>query len=288
MTDHCQLYLLTPPVITDVPAFCETLETALKAAPVACLQIRLKDLENSALIQAGKAITAVCHAHNVEVILNDHPDLVADIGADGAHIGQEDMDYFSSREVLGGDAIIGVTCHNSKELAFAAAKAGADYVAFGAFFETPTKDAQNPRGFGDFVMVARSRRNTERRNWRDHSGQCGSRDIGGRGLHRGVVGRLGTSGRARSRRVALVAIMLGALAAPLTVAAAPTLSNPEEITANFDAASQAFHAGQFREALRLAETAANLGSTDAAVMAGYILRYGKAGTDRHDPGAGVV
>lgn len=139
MTDQCQIYLLTPPVIEDVPAFCETLKDALAAAPVACVQIRLKDLENSALVQAGTAITEICHAAGVEVIVNDRPDLVADIGADGAHIGQEDMDYFSSREVLGGDAILGVTCHNSKELAFAAAKAGADYVAFGAFFETPTK-----------------------------------------------------------------------------------------------------------------------------------------------------
>ena len=140
MTHPCQLYLLTPPSIDDVSAFCKTLKTTLSAAPVACLQIRLKTLENSALVQAGKPITAICHAAGVEVILNDHPDLVAKIGADGAHIGQEDMDYFSSREVLGGDAILGVTCHNSKELAFAAAKAGADYVAFGAFFETQTKD----------------------------------------------------------------------------------------------------------------------------------------------------
>ncbi len=140
MTEICQLYLLTPPVIDDVAGFCEILKETLAAAPVACLQIRLKDLENSALVQAGAAITEVCHAAGVEVILNDFPDLVAQIGADGAHIGQDDMDYFSSREVLGGDAIIGVTCHNSKELAFAAAKAGADYVAFGAFFDTPTKD----------------------------------------------------------------------------------------------------------------------------------------------------
>jgi len=140
MTEICQIYLLTPPIIEDVPAFCKTLETTLAAAPLACLQIRLKDLENSALVQAGQAMTPICHAAGVEVILNDHPDLVAEIGADGAHIGQDDMDYFSSREVLGGDAILGVTCHNSKELAFAAAKAGADYVAFGAFFETQTKD----------------------------------------------------------------------------------------------------------------------------------------------------
>ncbi|GGX64688.1 thiamine-phosphate synthase [Litorimonas cladophorae] len=140
MIETCQIYLLTPPAIEDVPAFCEILKTTLAAAPVACLQIRLKDIEDSALVQAGTAITAVCHAAGVEVILNDRPDLVEQTGADGAHIGQEDMDYYSSREVLGGDAILGVTCHNSKELAFAAAKAGADYVAFGAFFETPTKD----------------------------------------------------------------------------------------------------------------------------------------------------
>lgn len=139
MIDPCQIYLITPPVIADVPAFCETLKGTLAAAPVACLQIRLKGLEDSALVQAGRAIAAVCHAAGVEVILNDRPDLVAQIGADGAHIGQSDMDYYSSREVLGGDAILGVTCHNSKELAFEAAKAGADYIAFGAFFDTPTK-----------------------------------------------------------------------------------------------------------------------------------------------------
>jgi thiamine-phosphate pyrophosphorylase len=139
MSQPCQIYLLTPPTISDVSDFCESLARTLAAAPVACLQIRLKDIESSALVQAGTAITQVCHAAGVEVILNDRPDLVAAIGADGAHIGQDDMDYFSSRELLGGDAIIGVTCHNSKELAFAAASAGADYVGFGAFFDTPTK-----------------------------------------------------------------------------------------------------------------------------------------------------
>ncbi|WP_121102351.1 thiamine phosphate synthase [Litorimonas taeanensis] len=135
----CQLYLLTPPVITDMAAFLQSLEAALAAAPVACLQIRLKGLSDSDLIQAGKAITPLCHQYGVMVLMNDRPDLVAEINADGVHIGQDDMDYFSSRELLGGDAIIGVTCHNSKGLAFEAAGAGADYVAFGAFFETQTK-----------------------------------------------------------------------------------------------------------------------------------------------------
>lgn len=135
----CQIYLITPPTMTDEAAFLKTLDQTLQAAPIACLQIRLKGLDDSDLVQVGTAITRMAQSHNVAVILNDRPDLVEAIGADGAHIGQGDMDYFSSRELLGGDAIIGVTCHNSKQLAFDAASAGADYVAFGAFFETRTK-----------------------------------------------------------------------------------------------------------------------------------------------------
>lgn len=144
----CQLYLISPPAIEDLSRFGVELDAALAAAPselpIACLQIRLKDmngtpLEDSAIIQAASVITPICHQYGVNVLINDRPDLAADCGADGAHIGQDDMDYFSSRELLGGDAIIGVTCHNSRELAFKAAQAGADYVAFGAFFETPTK-----------------------------------------------------------------------------------------------------------------------------------------------------
>lgn len=125
-------------------------------------------------------------------------------------------------------------------------------------------------------MVARSRRNTECRHWRHHRGQCGGRDRGGRGFHRSFVGRLGLSRWTRRSRVALVTALLG-IFVPLHVNAAPTLSNPAEITANFDVALQAYNAGKYGEALRLSETAANLGSADAAVMAGYILRYGKAG-----------
>ena len=141
---RCQLYLITPPVIEDMDTFLVQLEAALTAAPVACLQIRLKgpnnsQMEDSDLVQTAKPICEVAQRHEVAVILNDRPDLVDAVGADGVHVGQEDMDYLSSRELLGGDAIIGVTCHNSKQLAFDAASAGADYVAFGAFFETPTK-----------------------------------------------------------------------------------------------------------------------------------------------------
>jgi len=144
----CQIYLITPPQIADMAAFCADLRAALTAAPVACLQIRLKEMNgdkmpNSAIIQATTAIKPICHEFGTLVIINDNPDIAKETHADGCHIGQNDMDYFSCRELLGGDAIIGVTCHNSKGLAFEAANAGADYVAFGAFFETLTKAAKH-------------------------------------------------------------------------------------------------------------------------------------------------
>lgn len=142
----CKLYLITPPVITDLEAYGRALEAALLAGPVACLQIRLKSHDgtpapDSEIIQAASLIVPIAHKHGVAVLINDRPDLVGPCGADGVHIGQSDMDYLSSRELLGADAIIGVTCHNSRDLAFDAANDGADYVAFGAFFDTPTKQA---------------------------------------------------------------------------------------------------------------------------------------------------
>ncbi len=139
---NCQIYLLTPAQIQDFDRFLADLENALSAAPIACLQIRLKEAEDLAIIQAADAITPLCHRYGTNVIINDRPDLVEACQADGVHIGQSDMDYFSSRELLGEDAIIGVTCHNSRDLAFQAAYAGANYVAFGAFFDTSTKTAK--------------------------------------------------------------------------------------------------------------------------------------------------
>lgn len=146
--DNCQIYLITPPQISNIDEFCKTLDQTLAAAPVACLQIRLKEVngdkpDSSAVIQACKAIKPICHEHGTLVIINDDPDLAKECDADGVHLGQNDMDYFSSRELLGGDVIIGITCHNSKGLGFEAANAGADYVAFGAFFDTPTKAAKH-------------------------------------------------------------------------------------------------------------------------------------------------
>ncbi len=141
----CQIYLITPPIIDDMAVFLATLDRTLAAvpsnAPIACLQVRLKHLDDTALLQAARAMKTIVHKHQTLLIINDRPDIAKAVGADGVHIGQSDMDYLSSRELLGKDAIIGVTCHNSKDLALSAAESGADYVAFGAVFETQTKDA---------------------------------------------------------------------------------------------------------------------------------------------------
>ena len=135
-----RLYLITPPTLDDLDGFAQSLESALSAGDVACLQIRLKDADDDTIRQAVARLQPICEAHEVALILNDNPELAAETGCDGVHIGQDDMPYKQAREIMGPDAIVGVTCHDSRHLAMAAAEQGADYVAFGAFFPTETKD----------------------------------------------------------------------------------------------------------------------------------------------------
>lgn len=139
--EACRLYLITPPRIADLPAFLKALEEALAAGDVAALQVRLKDVPDAEIERVTRAVLPVAHAHDVAVILNDRPDLAARLGCDGVHIGRDDMPYREARQVMGPRATIGVTCHDSRHLAMEAAEAGADYVAFGAFFPTSTKEA---------------------------------------------------------------------------------------------------------------------------------------------------
>ena len=135
----CRLYLITPPQLPDLPAFVRDLEAALGAGDVAALQVRLKDVPDSAVAEVVRALTPACRAREVAVILNDRPDLAASLGCDGVHLGQEDAGYAEARRLMGKDRTVGVTCHDSRHLAMEAAEAGADYVAFGAFFDTATK-----------------------------------------------------------------------------------------------------------------------------------------------------
>lgn len=146
MTLSCQLYLITPPHIGDLGVFADSLKAALGAGNVACVQLRLKSPEGEAacdedILRAAEIMSPIAQAADAVFLVNDRPDLALKAGADGVHIGQSDAPYKKARAILGDDATIGVTCHNSRHLGLEAGEAGADYVAFGAFFPTTTKDA---------------------------------------------------------------------------------------------------------------------------------------------------
>jgi thiamine-phosphate pyrophosphorylase len=134
-----RLYLITPPYIADLSAFAATLEAVITSGDVACFQLRLKGVPDATIIEAAKALFPMAQGLGVACLINDRPDLVEVTGADGVHIGQSDGSLEEARTIAGKNAIIGVTCHDSRHLAMEAAEAGADYVAFGAFHDTTTK-----------------------------------------------------------------------------------------------------------------------------------------------------
>ena len=137
----CRLYLITPPKL-EPRAFADELKRALDAGDVASLQLRLKDAGDDEIARAVETLMPVARKHDVAFILNDRPDLARAFDCDGVHVGQEDASYDEARAAMGRERIVGVTCHGSKDLAFDAGEAGADYVAFGAFFPTATKEVQ--------------------------------------------------------------------------------------------------------------------------------------------------
>lgn len=140
-TPKCQLYLISPlDVGGDFPA---RLEEALSAAPVAAFQFRVKNVDQHEAARLAEPLQAICAAHDTAFIVNDDMALAKRLGADGLHLGQGDGDLAEARRLLGPQAQIGVTCHNSRHLAMEAGDAGADYVAFGAFFPTTTKTVEH-------------------------------------------------------------------------------------------------------------------------------------------------
>ena len=133
----CRLYLITPPILPE--NFERLLAEALDAGDVAALQLRLKDVPEAELLRVIDRLRPIAQSRNVAFLLNDNPALAVKSGCDGAHVGQTDMPAKQARKILG-DLTLGVTCHNSRHLAMEAGEAGADYVAFGAFFPTTTKE----------------------------------------------------------------------------------------------------------------------------------------------------
>jgi thiamine-phosphate pyrophosphorylase len=137
----CQLYLISPLEVGG--DFLVQLEAALSAGSVAAFQFRVKDVDQHEAAALAEPLQAICAAHDVAFIVNDSVALAKRLKADGVHLGQGDGDVSEARELLGRDAQIGVTCHNSRHLAMEAAEAGADYVAFGAFYPTQTKSVEH-------------------------------------------------------------------------------------------------------------------------------------------------
>jgi thiamine-phosphate pyrophosphorylase len=141
MSRRARLYLITPPAL-ELSVFEPALEAALAGGDVAAVQLRLKDVSDAEVLRIGAALKPIVQRANAAFIVNDRPDLAAKLDADGVHLGQQDADCAEARRLLGKDRIIGVTAHNSRHLAMEAAEAGADYVAFGAFYPTGTKAPQ--------------------------------------------------------------------------------------------------------------------------------------------------
>ena len=147
---HAKIYLISPQhVAGDFP---ERLARALDAPAnshhrVAAFQFRVKGIDEHEAARLAEPLQRICEAREVAFIVNDSVSLAKRLGADGVHLGQDDMAREGSvkdaRERLGKDAQIGVTCHGSKHLALEAGEAGADYVAFGAFYPTTTKEVEH-------------------------------------------------------------------------------------------------------------------------------------------------
>jgi thiamine-phosphate pyrophosphorylase len=143
-----RLYLITPPQVADIAGFTKTLDAALGAGDVASLQLRLKAADGMIDMQAtrdlSRAVTGLAQEAGVAVLINDSPELARELGADGVHVGWDDVPVKDARKLLGPDAIVGATAKNSYHTAMQAGEDGADYVAFGAFYPTATKESTVP------------------------------------------------------------------------------------------------------------------------------------------------
>ena len=135
--EPCKLYLVSPPDVGG--SFPDRLKAALAPGIAAAFQLRVKDVDEHELARLAEPLQRICADANVAFIVNDSMTFAKRIGADGVHLGQSDGDIREARALLGPDAQIGKTCHDSRHLAMEAGEAGADYIAFGAFYPTTTK-----------------------------------------------------------------------------------------------------------------------------------------------------
>jgi thiamine-phosphate pyrophosphorylase len=159
----CLLYLISPPIIPDLATFHEQCKAVIGAGgdKIGAFQLRLKQQGSAAGVRltdlpadddtiraATDLLFPLFQQAEISFILNDNATLAAELGVDGVHVGQEDDDISHARQLLGEDAVIGVSCHASRHLAMVAGEAGADYVAFGAFYPTTSKSPESLAHYG--------------------------------------------------------------------------------------------------------------------------------------------
>ncbi len=132
--------------------FAEAMATRLVTAGVQILQLRAKHLDPGTLLPLARSIATICRSHRVPFILNDHPELVSAAGADGVHVGQDDLSVSDARRLAGSWAVVGKSTH-SVDQAMAAAAEGADYIGYGPLFSTPTKPDYVPVGLDSVRQV---------------------------------------------------------------------------------------------------------------------------------------
>ncbi len=150
MTERdCRIYLITPPVLPD--GFAALLAEALDAGDVGAVQLRLTDADDDRIRRAADLLRPVAQARNVAFILNNRPDLAVETGCDGAHVGAHDMQPADARKLLGRNLQLGVSCYDSRDAALLAGEADADYVAFGGFFPSQTKQIKR---FADTELLS--------------------------------------------------------------------------------------------------------------------------------------
>jgi len=142
VSDRCRLYIITPEKF-DLSRFPDLLAQALDGGDCAAVQLRIKNETDDTWTRCIDALRPVTQSRGVAFLLNDRADLVAATGCDGAHVGQEDMAAKQARAIMGPDLMLGVTCKSSRDLAMQAGEDGADYVAFGAFYPSGSKQVTN-------------------------------------------------------------------------------------------------------------------------------------------------
>ena len=143
------LYLITDTKLIPRERFVETVEAAVRGGAT-MVQLREKETPREEVIRLGQALLAVTKRYDALLIINDHPSVAKAVGADGVHVGREDPPVSEARALLGPDAIIGASCYGDVTRAASAERDGADYVAFGTPFPSPTKTKRTDISLGIF------------------------------------------------------------------------------------------------------------------------------------------